>query len=200
MTVAEAPKLMTTEELLALPDDGVERWLIRGQLREKPATSPAQSRGKPMTIRNRTHSRIMIRVGHVLESWSERQPEPRGSVLCGEVGVRLRRTPDSTVGVDVIYISPQTAAQQSAETTLIDGAPVLAVEILSANDTHEEINEKIDDYLQSGVLLVWIIDSWRQTVQVFRPNEEPQMVNIRQELSGEPHLPGFRVPVAQLFV
>jgi hypothetical protein len=39
---------MTTEELLALPPGGVERWLIRGKLRQK-----------PMTIRNRWHSRIM---------------------------------------------------------------------------------------------------------------------------------------------
>ena len=33
--MASATPLMTTEELLAMPDDGVERWLIRGELREK---------------------------------------------------------------------------------------------------------------------------------------------------------------------
>ncbi len=39
----------------------------------------------------------------------------------------------------------------------------------------------------------------RRTVQVIRPGAGPEMVNERQELSGEPHLPGFRVPVGQLF-
>ncbi len=189
MSVAVPPKEMTTEEMLALPENGVERWLVQGQLREK-----------PMTIRNRTHSRIMARVTKFLDNWLDQQPEPRGSVLCGEAGVRLRRNPDTTVGVDVIYVSAATAAQQSDETTLIEGPPVLAVEILSPNDTQEEIHDKIDGYLEAGVALVWIIDPRRQTVQIIRPDEGPELVNIRQELSGEPHLPGFRVAAAQLFV
>jgi ribosomal protein S27E len=56
MAVVEATTPMTMEQLLALPDDGVERWLIRGQLREK-----------LMTYRNRWHSRIMVRVARFLD-------------------------------------------------------------------------------------------------------------------------------------
>jgi hypothetical protein len=58
MMPVAAPALMTAEEFLALPDDGVERWLIRGQLREK----RPQPGAKPMTVRNRTHSSIMAQV------------------------------------------------------------------------------------------------------------------------------------------
>lgn len=188
MPVAEATKLMTTEELLAMPDDGVERWLIRGQLREG-----------GMTVRNGWHSRLTIRVGKLLDNWLDLQPEPRGSVLGGEAGVRLRKTPDSTVGIDVVYISAELAAQQTDETKLIDGVPILAVEILSPYDTVENIDEKIDDYLAVGVQLVWVIDPRHRTVEIFRPGAEPELVNVTQELSGEPHLPGFRVPVASIF-
>jgi Uma2 family endonuclease len=155
MAVVEATTQMTTEQLLALPDDGVERWLIRGQLREK-----------PMTVRNRWHSRIMVRVGRFLDVWLDQQPEPRGSVLGGEAGVRLTRDPDSTVGIDVIYVSAEVAARQPDDTTLIDGVPVLAVEILSPNDTLDDINEKIDQYLAAGVPLVWVIDPHDRTVTI----------------------------------
>jgi Uma2 family endonuclease len=179
---------MTTAELLALPDDGMERWLIAGELREK-----------PMTKRNRFHSRVMVRVSQVLANWLDQQPEPRGAVLCGEAGVRLRHNPDTTVGVDVVYVSAEVYVRQTDETTLIDGVPVLAVEILSPNDTVDEINEKIDGYLTAGVPLVWVIDPHRRTVTVYRPGAEPELVNVRQELAAEPHLPGFRVPVARLF-
>jgi Uma2 family endonuclease len=192
MAVAEAPTLMTTEELLALPDDGVERWLIRGQLRE-------QRGEKSMTVRNRWHSRTMTRVAKFLDNWLDQQPEPHGSVLCGEAGVRLRRNPESTVGVDVVYVSAELAAQESDETSLIDGVPVLVVEILSPNDTQENIEEKIDTYLEAGVPLVWLVNPYRRTVVIHRAGEEPVMVNVRQELSGEPNLPGFRVAVARLF-
>ncbi len=192
MSTVAVPGLMTTEELLALPDDGVERWLIRGQLREG---------GKGgMTVRNRDHSRIMIRVGKFLDNWLDQQPEPRGSVLGGEAGVRLRRDPDTTVGIDVVYISAELAAHRPDDTTLIDGVPILAVEILSPNDRQEEINEKLDTYREVGVPLVWVIDPHHRTVEIFRAGAEPELVNVRQELPGEPHLPGFRVPVAQLFV
>jgi Uma2 family endonuclease len=179
---------MTTEELLALPDDGVERWLIQGQLREK-----------PMTVRNRWHSRILIRLGQLLSEWLDRQPEPRGELLGGEAGCRLRRNPDTTVGVDLIYISAELAAREPTDTTLIDGVPILAVEILSPSDKEEETNEKVDDYLSAGVALVWIVDPHDRTVLVYRPGVEPELFNVRQELSGEPHLPGFRVPVAHIF-
>jgi Uma2 family endonuclease len=186
--MATATTPMTTEELLALPDDGMDRWLIRGELREK-----------PMAVRNRFHSRALIRVGHVLENWLEGQPEPHGQVLGGEAGVRLRRTPDSTVGVDVVYVSAEVAARQTDDTTLIDGVPVLAVEILSPSDTVEEIDEKVDSYLTAGVALVWVLDPHDRTVTVYRPDARPQLFNDEQELVGEPHLPGFRAPVARLF-
>jgi Uma2 family endonuclease len=187
MAIAEATEPMTTEQMLALPDNGMERWLIRGQLREK-----------PMAVRNRWHSRIMARATRFLDVWLDQQPEPRGLVLCGEAGVRLKRDPDSTVGVDVAYVSAEVAARNPDDTTLIDGPPILAVEILSPNDTQDEIEEKIDQYLAAGVALVWSINP-RRTVTIYRPNQEPQFFTAGQELSGEPHLPGFRVAVADLF-
>jgi Uma2 family endonuclease len=195
MSTAAATPLMTTEEFLALPDDGTERWLINGRLREKRA--PGEN---AMTVRNRWHSRIMARVTKFLDNWLDKQPQPRGSVLCGEAGVRLRREPDTTVGIDVVYVSAEVAAREPTDTTLIDGVPTLAVEILSPNDTQEEINEKIDGYLQAGVALVWVIDPHHQTVEQFRPGKRPKLVNSEEELSGEPELSGFRVPVAELFV
>jgi hypothetical protein len=70
---------MTTEELLALPPNGVERWLIRGLLREK-----------PMAVRNRWHSRILARIIQLLGDWLDQQPPPRGEILGGAAGCRLR--------------------------------------------------------------------------------------------------------------
>src|SRR5262245_13029287 len=105
MAAPATVRLMTTEELFAMPDDGMERWLIRGELREK-----------PKTYRNRWHSRVEARIAHLLWEWVERQPRPRGQVLSGEAGCRLRRDPDSTLGIDVMYISAELAAQNPKDT------------------------------------------------------------------------------------
>ena len=64
MTTATASSLMTTEELLALPEDGVDRELIRGQLRER-----------PMTRRNYLHGAATITIGYVLLKWLEQQTD-----------------------------------------------------------------------------------------------------------------------------
>ncbi len=187
-TMIAPSREMTTAELLALPENGTERWLIDGQLREK-----------PMTVRNRFHSLAMARMSYVLNAWLDQQPPPRGVVLCGDAGCRLRRNPDTTVGIDVVYVGPELAQQEPDDTTLIEGAPILAVEILSPSDTVEEIDEKVDKYLQASVKLVWIIDPHDQTLTVYQPGLPPHLVNVTQELSGEPHLPGFRVPLARIF-
>jgi hypothetical protein len=82
MSTAMAPKLMTVEEFLALPDDGVERWLIRGQLREYP--------GSDTTRRDKLHSITEGRITGQLGGWLSTQPEPRGEVVCGDAGFILR--------------------------------------------------------------------------------------------------------------
>jgi Uma2 family endonuclease len=188
MTVAARPELMTTEQLLALPDDGKERWLIRGELREK-----------EMTRRNRGHSRIEAKVAYLLHSWMDKQPGPRGEVLVGEAGVRLRRNPDTTVGVDVAYLSPQTADADPHEDRFLTGIPILVVEILSPSDPQAEITEKVQSYLDAGVKLVWVVDPRFQTVTVYRADGKPELFNTDQAVSGEPHLQGFRVSVRDVF-
>jgi Uma2 family endonuclease len=77
--------------------------------------------------------------------------------------------------------------------------PTLAVEILSPNDTVEEIDEKLALCRRAGVALVWVIDPYVQTVTVHTTDNRPTLFNIDQELSAEPHLPGLRIAVSRLF-
>jgi Uma2 family endonuclease len=186
--MATAASLMTSEELLAIPEDGNDRWLITGKLRER-----------PMTKRNRFHSRTMARVAKFLDNWLDEQPEPRGQVLVGEAGVILGHDPDTTVGIDVTYVSAEVMVRQTEDSTLIDGVPTLVVEILSPSDTIEDINEKIDAYLAARVSIIWIIDPYRRTITEYQPDSVPKFFTIRDELSAEPHLPGFRIPVERFF-
>jgi Uma2 family endonuclease len=178
---------MTVEAMLALPDDGMERELIRGKLREKPATP-----------RNRNHSAVEARVTWCLGNWIDTQPEPRGEVVSGDAGFRLGRNPDTGVGIDVAYLSAEVFGRDK-DSAYFEGPPILAVEILSPSDTQEEIDEKVELYLESGVAIVWVINPKFRTITSYRPGTEPEFFNALQELSAEPHLPGFRVPVARLF-
>lgn len=184
MSVPATPR-MTTEELLAMHDDGVERWLIRGQLREKPTR-----------LKDRLHAAILARLGRFLSDWNDGQCRPTGEVLGGQVGCRVRRQPDSLIGIDLAYVSLEVPNDSCG---FVDGSPLLAVEILSPDDVIGDVDEKIDEYLATGVRVVWVIDPHDRTVTIYRPDDDPELVNDSQELTGEPELPCFRVPLALLF-
>jgi Uma2 family endonuclease len=178
---------MTVEEFLALPDDGVDRELICGEVVEK-----------GMTVHNRQHSEIMSLVSASLTNWA-RQFGRRWRVLCGEAGFILQHDPATTVGIDVAVVSAEVMDRQTGQTSLVDGPPLLAIEILSPSDTQQQIHDKITLYLKCGVAAVWIIDPDDRTVRVYHPAQPPELFNDQQQLSGESLLPGFTVPVAELF-
>ncbi len=184
---AATTDILTTEEMLALPGNGVDRELIRGELREK-----------PMTMRNRTHSRVEALIAKVLGFWSDSRSKPRGEVVSGEAGFRLRRNPDTSVGIDVAYVSPEIAARDP-EKPFFEGPPVLAVEVLSPSDSQQDIDEKIELYLQNGVKIVWVVNPRLKTVLVLRPDARPAVFAEGQTLDAEPHLPGFRTEVDKFF-
>jgi Uma2 family endonuclease len=191
MSIAEIPRKMTAEELLALPDDGVERWLIRGELRE--------NREVDVNRRNPDHSQTMFNVAGIIREWLRKQSNPRGTAFAGDVSFKLRADSKTLVGIDVAYISPELHSKTLKGSKVVDGVPILAVEILSPSDVHEDVTEKIQEYLDVGVAQVWLVDPDFEIVTVYRPDAEPVSFNRQQELSGEPQLPGFRVQVAELF-
>jgi len=178
---------MTTEEL-ALPDNGMDRELIRGVLKEK-----------TMTYRNRFHTRAVANASRLVGNWVQRLSGVKGEVHSGEVGCILRRDPDTVVGIDVAYFSPEVMQRQSEDTTLVEGAPTLAIEVLSPSDRTEEIRDKVLEYLAAGVALVWVVDPYFHTVTVHRPTASPEMFNNEETLTGGATLPGLEIAVADLF-
>ena len=152
-----------------------------------------------MTLRGKVQSRILVRLGYLLTDWQVRTGNKRGQVFGGEVGVILQRDPDTTVGIDVAYVDRESAMSAFGETTLIDGPPILAIEITSPSDTQDGIGEKVELYLDCGVAIVWVVEPRFRTVTVYRPDAEPELFNARQEINAEPELPGFSCPVAAIF-
>lgn len=186
----EAPRPMTSEEFFALPEDGIDRDLIDGVVVEW---------GESMTRRHRKHATVEATLVYLLSTWLYQLPEPRGRVVSGEASFRLRRDPDANVGIDVAYVSDELMGQLPKSLSYFDGPPVLAVEILSPSNRVGEIDDKVALYLDSGVPLVWVINPRFRTITIFRPDTEPELINVLGELAAEPHLPGFRIPAARVF-
>jgi Uma2 family endonuclease len=82
-------------------------------------------------------------------------------------------------------------------------APDLAVEVISPSNTASEMLYKVDTYLQYGTRLVWIVDPDTRVVVVYSKGEGQRLsalrLNINEILTGEGVLPGFQLPLTELF-
>ena len=61
------------------------------------------------------------------------------------------------------------------------------------------MRDKVKDYLEAGVRLVWVVDPDGRSVTIYRSGQPPRTLGAADELEGEDALPGFRCVVASLF-
>ena len=123
-----------------------------------------------------------------------------GIVYASEMGYVLARRPtgrDTVRGIDVSFISGERMPDTRAA-DWVEGAPDLAVEVLSPSNLASDINLKIRQLLDAGAQAVWIVDPATRSVQI----HSPQGFTVLREddaLSGGDILPGFSIKVADIF-
>ncbi|MBW4612376.1 MAG: Uma2 family endonuclease [Desmonostoc vinosum HA7617-LM4] len=77
-------------------------------------------------------------------------------------------------------------------------APDFAVELRSANDSLQTVQQKMQEYIDNGVHLGWLIDPQNQQVEIYRPGQDVEVLQSPTSLSGEDVLPGFVLDLAQI--
>ncbi|MBD2311415.1 Uma2 family endonuclease [Desertifilum sp. FACHB-1129] len=70
-------------------------------------------------------------------------------------------------------------------------APDFVIELRSATDALEMLHAKMQEYLEAGVQLAWLINPQQQAVEIYRPSQAVEVRQLPTELSGEAVLPGF---------
>lgn len=126
------------------------------------------------------------------------QPRKLGFVL-GEQGL-LRLSSGRLRAPDVSFIRrDQTPSGRFPTQPVPKLYPTLAVEVLSPGNTAREIDEKLDDYFDAGCELVWIVDPKSKTIRVLARRDEETTLGADGLLDGGEVLPGFSVPVVEIF-
>jgi Uma2 family endonuclease len=174
--------LMTAEELLQRPDlDPCE--LVTGRVILMPPTGFG-------------HGDLEFELGAELRTWAK--ATGRGKVVGGEVGIFIRRNPDTVRAADILFISHERLARRGPSPYL-DVPPELVAEILSPDDRWSDIMEKLEDYFSAGIDRVWLVDARLRRVSVYRSLNEVETLGEEDLLLDEEILPGFSLRVASLF-
>ena len=117
-----------------------------------------------------------------------------------EAGFILRRTADGDTvrGPDVVFV--EASRLEGVDTSkFIEGAPTLAIEVISPNDSSWEVEDKVRLYFEAGTRVVWIVDPRRRSVTVRRPDGPPATYIEGDIVPGGAILPGFELPVKDIF-
>ena len=143
------------------------------------------------------HSRIVMRVGFLLEQWA--RPRRTGRVLTCEAGVVVESDPATVRGGDVVYVSYERIPQDRKPRGFLRIPPELVVEVLGEDQGWSTLQEKVDQYLAFGVDRVWVVHPELLQVRVFKSGAEPDCIAEDEVLSDDDVLPGFSCMVREFF-
>ncbi len=125
-----------------------------------------------------------------------------GYVCTNDSGFITERDPDTVRGVDVAYYDDATTYDEVAESSpkYTSSPPVIAVEVMSPDDRINRVLGKVGEYLAAGVQQVWVVDPESRDVTVNRRGH-PIPVTLAGDavLEGGETLPGFQLPLAEIF-
>ncbi len=175
-------KLITGQELLEMGDIGPSE-LIEGRV----------VRMSPTKV---SHGRFEYRIARLIGEFVEKNQ--LGEVMVGEVGIYVRRNPDTIRAADVLYISTERLAQATPN-DFLDVAPELVVEILSPYDRWSEMRRKLRDYFAAGVQVVLVVEPDTKTIVAFRSTTDSIEFEHDAVLTIEDVLPDFKLPVVDIF-
>lgn len=181
--VAMPPKVWTEEDLERLESETDKQYeLVDGIPKEKGPESME-------------HSYISLNLGGELRAYVK--SKKLGIVL--ESSASYRMVTENIRKPDVSFVTKDRLPEKRLSTKPFEGAPDLAVEVISPTDIWWEILEKLNQYFASGCRLVWLISPFDQTVLVYRADRPSHFLQVSDSLDGEDVIPGFTMPVAELF-
>lgn len=181
--MATGARLLTADELLHLPDDELRHELVEGRLTTMSPTGLVHG----------------ILAGQLAAALTAHVNERRLGLVTVETGFTLKSRPDTVRAPDVSFISRARVPPGNLSAKFWDGAPDLAVEVLSPDDRPHEVENKTREYLEAGAAAVWIVRPDARTVTIHHASGDPVVFGEGDVLEDPAALPGFRLSISELF-
>ena len=182
-------KLITADELLAMPRDGNRYELVRGVLIKKMPT------GDP-------HGMVVVLTAHYMTQYA--LSSGHGQTRSGETGYILDRDPDTVRAPDVAWYSPDNIPPPGTR-GFPDVVPDLVVEVKSPSNSNSEMAAKSRMWLWRkdgpgyGAKMALVLDPQTETVIKYKPDSTPTILTTDDVLDGDDVLPGFSCLVRRFF-
>jgi len=178
-------RLMSADEFLEMPDEGLRHELVRGEVIS-------------MSLPGGQHGKISLKISRLIGNHVE--SAKLGDCYAAETGFLIERDPDTVRGADVAFVRASRLSEITNPKKHVPFAPDLAVEVISPHDGSDEVQEKVQAWLAAGSRAVWTVDPEARTVTIHRPSAEPSTLTEDQKIEGGEVVPGFECTVRDFFV
>lgn len=151
-----------------------------------------------MPLTNNQHAETLGELSYKISAFVRQHN--LGRTLVGDTGFTLERNPygrDTVRGIDLAFLS-KARAPEPLPPGFLEGAPDLAIEIMSPSNTMTDIRRKINQLLQAGCRQVWIVHPDLREVDV-HTSDGAKVYRESDKLSAGDILPGFEIDVADIF-
>lgn len=123
-----------------------------------------------------------------------------GTVFAAETGFKISSNPDTVRAPDIAFIRRERIEEVGAVEGYWPGAPDLAVEVVSPNDSYTGVEEKVSAWLEAGTRTVVVVEPRTKTVTVRYSRTEIRVFTEGDVLDVGEVVPGWTMPVSDVFV
>lgn len=175
---------MTVREFAADPAMHGPAELVRGEVH---VMTPASGR----------HGLIVGAIFSALDPYVE--ANRLGLCFPGITGFDLPGLEATVRSPDLAFVSVARMPPEGFDLGFPNLAPDLVVEVLSPDETPQQLKTKLRDYFAAGTRVAWIVDADRRTVRVRKPGDSEIELTADHTLYGMEVIPGFELPVSRVF-
>jgi len=179
---------------------GQERMTFEEAARLDPDEQPGElddGRWVPVPRSSWRHGQVVGNACVLLGQYAKQHPG--WSISAGDPGTKLARNPDRLRGPDVGMVRAEREPKGKGVDGWLEGAPDVVVEVIGDGQSFSELARKALEYLSAGAKMVWVLDPDPQTLVLFVPLNQVQILGRDEILDGGDVLPGFSCKVAELF-
>jgi Uma2 family endonuclease len=122
-----------------------------------------------------------------------------GAVFDSSTGFKLPNGADRSPDAAWVQRSRLAILTQKEKEKFLPLCPDFVIELLSPSNDLDEVKNKMDEYVDNGSRLGWLLDPKSRRVYVYRPGARVVVIESAEEISGEPELPGFVLDLREIW-
>ncbi|NJM75175.1 MAG: Uma2 family endonuclease [Acaryochloridaceae cyanobacterium RU_4_10] len=138
-----------------------------------------------------------MKIAHQVANWAEQ--DGTGEAFDSSAGFTLPNGATRSPDASWIRSERWNALTEEQKASFAPICPDFVIELRSASDRLSTLQDKMQEYIDNGALLGFLIDRKSRTVHIYHPDQTPQILENPEVIEGSPELPGFVLKMAKIW-